>query len=106
MRYEVSAVVEAPPAAVWEWWTDHGPVGQRTRVSHGLGSSLRTVVSRDGPTIVLRESMLGIPIMTHTLELHAGQLAFKESATAFTAWWRFERAAEGTRVRREVETRR
>jgi len=105
VRYEVASIVRASPASVWGWWTDHGPPGTRERISHGFGSSMRTVVSREGDVLVLRETVAGVPVLTHRVELHAAQRAFKEEARAFTAWWRFEDAPEGTRVRREVETR-
>lgn len=54
---------------------------------------------------MLRETILGVPVLTHRLELHPARHAFREEAGPFTAWWRFEEVPEGTRVTREVETR-
>ena len=104
MRYEVSAVVPGRPEDVYAWWTDYGPVGSEQRVTHGIGWSDRTVESRDGDRIVLRESVLGITVLRHTVELHPAQLALKESADAFVSWWSFEAVPSGgTRIRRQVE---
>lgn len=99
-------MVRRPVEDVWAWWTDYGAVGSEERITHGLGiPSRRRVVSREGEIVVLRESVLGISTLEHRIELHPAQRAFREEAKAFTAWWRFERSPEGTRVRREVETR-
>lgn len=105
MRFVVSALVHDAPERVFAWWTDYGPTGHRETVSHGLGWSRREVVARDGDLVVLKERALGVPLMTHRLELHPARLAFRERADAFEAWWTFEPAAEDTTVRREVEVR-
>lgn len=106
MRYEVRALVRLPLRTVWAWWTDHGRPGHRERVWHGLGWSQRLTVSSEDGVIELRETMLGLPVLAHRLELHPARHAFREEAGAFTAWWRFEEVPEGTLVTREVETRR
>lgn len=105
MRFVVSAHVRDAPGRVYAWWTDYGPAGHRETVSHGLGWTQREVVARDGDRVVLKERALGVPLMTHRLELHPARLALRESADAFDAWWTFEPAADGTTVRREVEVR-
>lgn len=105
MRYEVSTVVPGRPEDVYAWWTDYGAVGGRERVGHGIGWSDRTVKTREGDRVELRESVLGITVLEHAVELHRARLALKEQADAFTAWWTFEPTPEGgTRIRRQVET--
>lgn len=103
MRYQVRAIVRDSPERVWAWWTDYGAGGHRERISHGFGWSDRTIVSRDADTIEMRESVLGVTVLRHRVELHRSQRAFKETCDAFTAWWSFERVPEGTLVRREVD---
>lgn len=105
MRFVVSTLVRDAPAKVYAWWTDYGPVGHKETVGHGLGWSQREVVSRTGDVVVLQERALGLPLLTHRIELHPARLAFRESADLFEAWWTFEPAPEGTTVRREVEVR-
>lgn len=103
MRFVVSTLVRDAPERLYAWWTDYGPVGRKETVGHGLGWSRREVVARDGDTVVLKESTLGVPLLTHRIELHPARLAFRESADLFEAWWSFEPAPEGTTVRREIE---
>lgn len=105
MRYEVQVRIEAPPEAVWRWWTDYGEPGHSEIVRHGLGRTRRLVLGREGDTIHLRESVFGLPVLRHSVTLHPERLAFREEARAFTAWWRFEPRGGGTVVRREIETR-
>lgn len=104
MRYEVSAVVPGRPEDVFAWWTDYGAVGSRERIGHGVGWSDRTIESREGDRVVMRESILGVTVMRHAVDLHRDRLALKETADAFTAWWSFEAVpGGGTRIRRQVE---
>lgn len=103
MRYHVTALIRDSPERVWAWWTDYGPVGHRERITHGFAWSDRTIVARDGDTVEMRESVLGVTVLRHRVELHPSQRAFKETSEAFTAWWSFERVPDGTLVRREVE---
>ena len=103
MRYEVSAIVHDSPERVWAWWTDYGPAGHKEQVDHGLAWSDRTVVARDGDTLELRESVLGVTVLRHRVELHPSRRAFRETSDAFEAWWTYQRCPDGTRVRREVQ---
>jgi hypothetical protein len=105
MRVEVSALVKDAPERVFAWWTDYGAVGHEETVDHGMGRSRRRVVGREGDVVTLEERVLGLKVATHTVELHPARLAFRERAEAFEAWWSFEPAPEGTRVRREVEVK-
>lgn len=105
MRFEVSTYVRGTPEEVYAWWTDYGPAGHQETVGHGLGMTRRTVVSRQGDVIELKEAVLGVPVLKHRVELHPARLAFRETADMYESWWSFERSGEGTRVRREVEVK-
>lgn len=105
MRHEVSATIRDAPERVWAWWTDYGPVGHEETVRHGIGTSRRRVVSKEGDVVVLRESFLGATLLEHRIELHPARRAFRETSRRFDAWWSFEPAPEGTLVRRDIEIR-
>lgn len=103
MRFEVEAIVRRPPEAVWSWWTDYGPVGHAETLWHGQGWSRRKVIAREGDRITMRESVLGVPIVTHTVELDAARRRFRERSKSFESFWAFEPHPDGTRVRRDFE---
>lgn len=103
MRYEVSAIVRDSPERVWIWWTDYGDAGDKYRVWHGFAWSDREIVAREGNIIDMRESIFGVPVLRHRVELHPARRALRETSDAFEAWWSFEAHPDGTRVRRMVE---
>lgn len=111
MRIVASVVARASPADVWAWWTDYGEPGEKQRVSHGLASAMREVVSREGNRIVLRDALPGnVAAIEHDVVIHEDARRLEEHyvrgpGVPYRAVWRFEPEDGGraTRVTRVID---
>lgn len=107
MRFEASALVDAPVERVWAWWTDFGEAGASFRMSHGLGASTRRILEASAGVVVLEDkSLLGT--VRRTVRLLDGRRLHEvgTGGQTFESEWRFEDAGGGrTRVTRTMRVR-
>ena len=108
MRYEVTCEVAAPVETVWSWWTDFGEPGTTFRMAHGMGSSTRTILARDGTSVVFSDkSLLGD--IRRTVKMDASTRTLRETGEegqTFESEWRFEPlGVDRTRITRTMRVR-
>lgn len=112
MRFEVSDETAAPVEEVWAWWTDYGPTGSSSRVTHGFGvAGVRRVLEAGATRVVLAESVPlpvigGVEVVRHEVLIDPDARTLRERSmegAPFEAVWTFESTGQGgTRVTREV----
>lgn len=115
MRIETETVAHAPVGDVWRWWTDYGPAGTQTDVSHGGVKSRRRIVENSGTRVVLEEAMplpggKDVRLLRHEVDIREGERRLLERAEAplpMEAEWTFEPTADGARtvIRRVTHVR-